>query len=192
MYYNSIVEGVVRVDPKLFAEKLSDAIFKQLKLDYVGIATEELGKVVAIIGVNKIGEGIIVPGDGAAYYTTKFSVIHYQPEINELIEGEIKDITKFGGFINFGAFEGMVHISQTMDDFVSLSKQGTLLGKDSKKVLKVGDRVRARIIAVSMKDMDNPKIGLTMRQPYLGKMEWLEDIRKEEEKDSKAVAVEKK
>lgn len=188
MYYKSIVEGVVRVDPRLFGEKLKDSILKQLKITYSGRVNEELGKVISIIGVNKIGEGFIISGDGAAYYTTEFTCLHYLPENNELVEGEIKDITKFGAFINFGAFEGMVHISQTMDDFVSLSKQGTLQGKDSKRVLKVGDKVRARIIAVSMRDLDDPKIGLTMRQPYLGKLEWLDDIRKEEAKTAKAAA----
>lgn len=182
MYYKSHVEGVVRVDPKLFGEELKDSIFTQLRANYSGKVTEELGRVVVICGVNKIGEGLLIPGDGAAYYTTEFTAVHYVPEPNELVEGEVRDITKFGAFINFGAFEGMVHISQTMDDFVSLSKQGTLQGKDSKKVLKVGDKVRARIIAVSMKDLEDPKIGLTMRQPYLGKLEWLEDIRKDEAK----------
>jgi len=189
MYYKSVVEGVVRVDPKLFGEKLQDSILKQLKISHSGKVTEDLGKVIAILNVKNIGDGYIVAGDGAAYYITKFSCLHYLPEANELIEGEVKDITKFGAFINFGAFEGMVHISQTMDDFVSLSKQGTLQGKDSKRALKVGDKVRARIIAVSMRDLEDPKIGLTMRQPYLGKLEWLDDIRKEDTKTAQVAAA---
>jgi len=69
-----------------------------------------------------------------------------------------------------------------MDDFVSFSKDGTLLGKDSNKVLKVGDKVRSRIIAISIKNLKDPKIGMTMRQPYLGKVEWLDEIRKVESK----------
>ena len=38
--------------------------------------------------------------------------------------------------------------------------------------MKVGDICRARIIAVSYKEITNPKIGLTMRQQGLGKPEW--------------------
>ena len=53
--------------------------------------------------------------------------------------GKIKDIADFGAFINIGPIEGMIHISQTMDDFVSFSKDKTLAGKESKKVLKVND-----------------------------------------------------
>jgi len=46
----------------------------------------------------------------------------------------------------------MIHVSQTMDDFVSFSKEKTLAGKESKKTLKINDICRARIIAVSFKD----------------------------------------
>ncbi len=69
----------------------------------------------------------------------------------------------------------MIHISQTMDDFVSFNKEKTLAGKESKKVLKIGDKCRARIIATSYKDPTNPKLGLTMRQTGLGKLEWIEE-----------------
>ena len=65
-----------------------------------------------------------------------------------------------------------------MDDFVSFSKEKTLSGKESKKTLKVNDVCRARIIAVSFKDPLNPKLGLTMRQPGLGKLEWIEEPEK--------------
>lgn len=188
MYYKTQVEGVARIQPNLFAKELSEAIIEQLKSDYEGQVVPELGMVIAVLSVEDISEGVLIPGDGAAYYRCKFTVVHYNPEINELIEGEIKDIAKFGAFIDFGPFEGMVHISQTMDDFVSFSKAGTLTGRESGKVLKVGDLVRARIVAISFKDPRGPKIGLTMRQPYLGKLEWIEEQIKKEIKAAKAVA----
>jgi len=77
--------------------------------------------------------------------------------------------------------KGMIHISQTMDDYVSFSTTSTLLGKDSKRVLKKKDICLARVVAISYK-ADAPKIGLTMRQPGLGKLDWIV----EEKKKSKA------
>ena len=66
-----------------------------------------------------------------------------------------------------------------MNDFVSFSKDKALQGKDTKRVLKVGDKCYGRVVAVSFKDITNPKIGLTMRQPGLGKFEWVsEDLKK--------------
>ena len=182
MYYKSAVEGVVRVDPSRFSEDLKKVVTEELRRNYENRVIDQLGRVIAIQSIKNIEDGIIIHGDGAAFHNVTFNVVHYLPETNDLIEGEIKDIAKFGAFVDFGPFEGMIHISQTMDDFVSFSKEGTLLGKDSKKVLKVKDKVRARIIAVSIKNTQEPKIGMTMRQPYLGKSEWLDDIRKVEAK----------
>ena len=65
-----------------------------------------------------------------------------------------------------------------MDDRIDIDQDnGRLIGKDTKRDLKVGDSVRARIVALSINER-NPresKIGLTMRQPGLGKIEWLEE-----------------
>jgi DNA-directed RNA polymerase subunit E' len=72
-----------------------------------------------------------------------------------------------------GPLDGMIHISQAMNDFVSFSKDKVLQGKDSHRSLKVGDQCRARVIAVSFKE-GTPKIGLTMRQAGLGKEDWIE------------------
>jgi DNA-directed RNA polymerase subunit E' len=97
--------------------------------------------------------------------------------MQELCLGRIKDILDFGAFLTIGPIEGMIHLSQSMDDYVSFSKEKTLQGRDSKRSLKIGDTCRARVVAVSYKDLANPKIALTMRQVGLGKLEWIpEDI----------------
>ena len=60
-----------------------------------------------------------------------------------------------------------------MVDQVSFSKVGSLQGSTTGQTLKVGDNVRAAIVAVSFKDIKNVRVGLTMRQPGLGNLEWL-------------------
>ena len=79
----------------------------------------------------------------------------------------------------------MIHVSQTMDDFVSFSKEKTLAGKESKRTLRVNDICRARIVAVSFKDAANPKLGLTMRQQGLGRLDWIQEDENKEEKPAK-------
>ena len=79
--------------------------------------------------------------------------------------------------------------SQTLDDFVSFSKDKVLLGKESKKSLRVNDLCRARIIAISYKDISNPKFGLTMRQQGLGRLDWVDEQPEEKKVEKK---VEKK
>jgi DNA-directed RNA polymerase subunit E' len=58
--------------------------------------------------------------------------------------------------------------------------------------LKDGDLCLARVVAISHKG-DDPKIGLTMRQPGLGKIEWVkEDMVKKEKDAEKALKVAEK
>ena len=134
-----------------------------------------MGIVVDVVGAKEIGEGIIIAGDGASYYEVSFELLTFKPEMQEIVSGKIKDIAEFGAFINIGPIDGMIHISQTMDDFVSFSKDKSLGGKESKRSLKVGDVCRARIIAISFKDVLNPKLGLTMRQQGLGRVDWVKE-----------------
>lgn len=183
MFYTTKIKDFVRVSPDLFDLPVDHAIIKQVKRQFEGHIDKDIGVVIDVLGVDNIGEGVIIPGDGAAYYATEFELMTYKPELQELALGKVRDIADFGAFMLIGPIEGMIHVSQTMDDFVSFSKEKVLLGKDSKKTLKVGDLCKARIIAVSFKDMSNPKIGLTMRQPGLGKIESGVDKPKEKEEE---------
>ena len=167
-----------------------EAVLENIKTTYENYISKELGFVVNVVDIGEIKEGVIVPGDGAGYYETEFELLTFKPEMNELVFGKVRDITDFGAFLDMGGTEGMVHISQSMEDFVSFSKEKVLQGKKTGHSLKVGDKCKARIIAVSYKDMNNPKIGLSMRQEGLGKTEWLEPqdpakAGKEEKKEEK-------
>ena len=177
MFYLVDVEDYVRVEPPLFGLPTHEAVEKQLKESYKEHYDKDLGIVIAVAGVGNIEEGIIIPGDGAAYYKSNFKLVIWKPEIQELVYGEIVEITNFGAFIDLGVIKGMIHISQTMDDYVSFSKTNTLVGKTNKRSLKKGDECIARIVAISYKG-DSPKIGLTMRQPGLGKLEWIKEEKK--------------
>ena len=192
MFYLTEVEDYVRVEPKLFGLPTMEAVDKQLRESYADYYDKELGKVVVVIDVLTVGDGVIIPGDGAAYYNTKFRLLVWKPEMNEIAYGMISEITNFGAFINLGVMRGMIHISQTMEDYVSFSKTNTLTGKSTKRILKQNDLCLARIVAISHKG-DDPKIGLTMRQPGLGKIEWIkEDAAKSESDSKKAMAMEAK
>jgi DNA-directed RNA polymerase subunit E' len=174
MFYLTEVEDYVRVEPKHFGLATKEAVSVQLKESYVNSVTKDLGFVISVIDVDDVGEGIIIPGDGAAYYKSRFRVLVWKPELHELVFSTVKEITTFGAFMEIGKVQGMIHISQTMEDFVSLSKTGTLQGRSTRRSLSIGDNCMSRIVAISFKSGE-PKISLTMRQPGLGKLEWLDE-----------------
>jgi len=192
MFYLVEVKDYVRVEPKLFGLPTDESVAKQLKEIYTDYYDKELGKVIAVINIIDVGEGIIIPGDGAAYYNSHFKLLVWKPELQELVYGTISEITNFGAFIDMGVMKGMIHISQTMNDYVSFSKTNSLLGKTTKRSVKQGDLCLARIVAISHKGGAS-KIGLTMRQPGLGKLDWIkEDQIKKEKEAAKALKAEEK
>ncbi len=183
MFYLTDIEDYVRVEPKLFGLPTLEAVEKQLKETYADYYHKDLGRVIVVVEVAEVGEGVIIPGDGAAYYNTKFRLLVWKPEMHEIAYGIVSEIASFGAFVDLGVMKGMIHISQTMEDYVSFSKTNTLTGKSTKRILKEGDLCLARIVAISHKGNET-KIGLTMRQPGLGKLEWIKEdqLKKEREK----------
>lgn len=177
MFYKNKLTDHIRLPPDLFDMELKDALRKRIQEKFEGYISKEIGIVIDVLSVGNVGEGIILPGDGAPFYEIDFELLTYKPELQEVVHGRIKDIADFGAFISLGPIEGMIHVSQSMNDYVSFGKDKVLQGKESKRSLKVGDLCRARIIAYSYKDLTNPKLGLTMRQVGLGKFEWLEEER---------------
>ncbi len=184
MYKIVTVEDTVRVPPNRFSEPLNEVIMDVIRKNYLGLTDKDVGTILAITELKDVKVGRIIMGDGASYHDVTFDALVYKPEVNEVVLGEIVEIVEFGGFIRLGPIDGLAHVSQVMDDFVGYDKKkGVLYGKESKRSLKEGDKVRARIVNISLKrGMKGGKIGLTMRQPGLGKLEWIKEARKEEAK----------
>ena len=183
------LEDTIRIPPETFGNPLESVGYQQVKAKYEGMVDEELGYVVAVTDVKVSPVGKIIPGDGATYHKVDFSLLTYYPQLQEVVEGEVVEIADFGAFVRIGPVDALLHVSQLMDDFISYDeKQGVLIGRETKRKLTSGDQVRARITAVSFGTAGSSgKIGVTARQPYLGKLEWIEHkVRKIRE------AVEKK
>ncbi|HVP93323.1 MAG TPA: DNA-directed RNA polymerase [Acidobacteriota bacterium] len=183
------LEDTIRIPPETFGNPLEAVGHQQVKAKYEGIVNEELGYVIAVTNVKVSPIGKIIPGDGATYHKVSFSLLTFYPKIQEIVEGEVVEIADFGAFVRVGPIDALLHVSQLMDDFISYDeKQGVLLGKETKRKLMNGDQVRARITAVSLgRAGSSGKIGVTARQPFLGKLEWIEqDVQKIKEAAKKA------
>ncbi len=96
----------------------------------------------------------------ASFVTTSFR--EDVQEIKDLQEGMtlngiVTNVAAFGAFVDIGVHQdGLVHVSQLADRFV----------KDPNQVVKVGQQVQVRVLAV---DLQRKRIGLTMRSGKLEK-----------------------
>jgi len=190
MFKLLVLEDTVRIPPGRFGDPLKQAGHEQLRVKYEGMVDDELGYVVAVTNIKVNPTGKIIPGDGATYHKVSFSLLIYYPKIQEIVEGEVVEIADFGAFIRVGPIDALLHVSQLIDDFISYDeKQGVLMGKETRRKLSSGDHVRTRITAVSLpRGGGSGKIGVTARQPFLGKLEWIKEelkmLRNEAEKEA--------
>ncbi len=189
MYLISKIEDTVRIPPNRFEEPLNEVASEIINENYVGNIDKKMGLMVTVKDIEEIGVGKVIMGDGAAYHEVVFNALFFKPELHEIVEGEVIEVTEFGAFIRIGPMDGLVHVSQVTDDYINYDgKRGALIGKESKKALEEGNKVRARIVALSLKGKSSKetKIGLTMRQPNLGRVEWIEAGKEKRSKKGKA------
>jgi DNA-directed RNA polymerase subunit E' len=189
------LQDTIRIPPETFGSPLEKVGRDQVKTKYEGIVDEELGYVIAVTSVEVSPIGKIIPGDGATYHKVTFSLLTFYPVIQEIVEGDVVEIADFGAFVRIGPVDALLHVSQLIDDYMSYDeKQGVLLGKETKRRLTNGDQLRVRITAVSLgRAGSSGKIGVTARQPFLGKLEWLKlDAAKTKEAQEKKTTEGKK
>lgn len=181
MYQEIRFKDKIKVPPQLLGSDVEESIKESIEHQYVGKVNPTLGVVLAVKDIDNVGDGEIRPEDASVHYPVEAEVLAYTPELHEVIVGEVSEITEFGAFIDLGPIEGLCHVSQIMDDYVSYNEeQHVLSGEEGNKILQEGDIVKARVTGVSL-DEDSHKVNLTMRQPGLGKLEWIEEAIEEAE-----------
>jgi DNA-directed RNA polymerase subunit E' len=192
MFNKITMKDTIRIDPRRFGYPLEDAAFEELRSKYEGLVDEELGYVISVVNLSVNPVGRIIPGDGGTHHPVKFSILTFYPELQEVVEGEVVEVADFGTFLRIGPVDALLHVSQLMDDFISYDeRQGVLLGRESGRTIQRGDLFRVRIVAVSFpRGRSSGKIGVTARQPFLGKLEWIEEDSRESEPQQEEEAIE--
>ena len=188
MYSLVKIHDTVRIPPQRFGDDLDQVVEETVQRTFEGSIRKNHGVVVAVSNVTSVGSGIVIHGDGGMYQKVEFEALAYNPVLQELTNAIICEIVEFGAFCHIGPLDALIHMSQIMNDFVEIDVENELVvGKENKKTLKIGDTVRARIVAVSLNELSarESKIGLTMRQPALGSHQWLLEDQQEKEKPEK-------
>ncbi|HEC89061.1 MAG TPA: DNA-directed RNA polymerase [Thermoplasmatales archaeon] len=193
MYHMVKIEDTIRILPERFGENLDEVIEEIVQKTFEGTIRKNHGLIVVTQNIKPIGDGMVIHGDGALYQRVEFDALTFKPELQEVVNGIVCEVVEFGAFCHIGPLDALIHMSQIMNDYVEIDTENELIvGKEKKLKLKVGDSVRARIVAVSLNEVSarESKIGLTMRQPALGAYEWLHES--EEEKKEKKTKKKKK
>ena len=100
------------------------------------------------------GDSRVVHGDGAVYQPVRMDMLLFDIKVQEVVEGVVDQITEYGAFVRFGPLDGLLHVSQVQDDHINTDVGNQrLIGKETKRELRVGDKVRARIVTISINEI---------------------------------------
>lgn len=181
-------ESVVKIPPSFIGIPLKEAVLEVLRREYVGQVIRNLGVVVSVLDAEASEYGMIIPADGSLYHKARFTLLVYTPMLQEVVEGEVLIVESTGVIVRLGPVEGYIHRSQILDETISYSReQGVVIGEKSGRALRKGDVVRARVVAVSYGGRKQAlRVQLTMKQPLLGKLEWIEEEIRRAEKAAEA------
>ncbi|WP_435063371.1 DNA-directed RNA polymerase [Halobaculum sp. EA56] len=185
MYKRVRLKDTVEVPPEHLADVSRDRVRKLLQDKLEGRMDEDVGSVVSVIEVHDIGDGAVLPNRPGVYYEAEFDAVTFDPDMQEVVDGNVVEVVEFGAFVGIGPVDGLLHVSQISDEYLAYDGENQQLAStESDRTLGVEDSVRVRIVTKSI-DERNPrdsKIGLTAKQPGLGKHEWLEaDVRRRAE-----------
>jgi DNA-directed RNA polymerase subunit E' len=189
------MSDVVRIPPNRLTNSLKNTAIGILKEKYESMISPDIGYIIMIIDATANSIGKLVAGDGATYHRVNFKALTFFPKLQEVVEGEVVEITDFGAFVRIGPTDALLHLSQITDDYLrSDVKQGVIIANQSAKSLRIGSRIRARVTAVSLgKGAAMGKIGITCRQPFLGASEWIAlEVKKANQPATPAPVKEKK
>ena len=173
----STLVDIVRIPPNLFGTGLKKAAESILKNKYESMINAELGYIIMVMDAKVESMGKMIPGDGGTFHRVEFQALTFYPKIQEIVQGELVDITDFGAFVRIGPTDALLHLSQVMDDYLKSDvAAGVIIANQSGRTLKVNSTISARFTAVSLgKAASMGKIGITCRQPFLGAEEWIEE-----------------
>ena len=177
--YNLInIKDIIRILPDKFDSDLDKVVEEIVQHTFEGSMRKKHGVIVAVDNIKAIDDGIVIHGDGAMYQRVSFDALTFQPDLQEVLDAVICEIVEFGAFCHIGPLDALIHMSQIMNDYVEVDSSSEIItGRENKRTLRVGDPVRARVVAISLNELTarESKIGLTMRQPGLGAHEWLKE-----------------
>src|SRR3990172_6561342 len=106
MYQRVQREDVVRIPPDRLGEDIDEVARELTRATLEGRIGVDKTLTLIASNIERLGEGRIVHGDGAVYQRVKYDALVFAPALQEIVEGTVVEVLKFGAFIRFGPLDG--------------------------------------------------------------------------------------
>ena len=108
MFILTKMKSVVRLEPSSFERSLPDALQDALTEKLANKVLKDVGLVIALWDILRIGDSYLLPGDGASHTRVEFRILVFRPFMEEVLVGKIKCCTKEGVHLSLGFFDDIL------------------------------------------------------------------------------------
>ncbi|XP_055320137.1 DNA-directed RNA polymerase III subunit RPC8 [Sitodiplosis mosellana] len=108
MFLLAELKDTIRIPPETFHLKLIDAVKDEINRKLANKVLLNVGLCIALKDVIKVGDSIILPGDGASHTEILFRYIVFRPRIGDIITGKIRSCSREGVHVTLGFFDDVL------------------------------------------------------------------------------------
>lgn len=169
MFYHLPLEHEVLLHPRYFGPVLMETVKKMLLTEVEGTCPGKYGFIIAVTGIDSIGDGKIQPGQGFVVYPVKYKAIVFRPMKGEVLDAVVSQVNKVGIFVTIGPMNGFVsrHAIPADMEFDPASNPPCYRSTDEDVSIEQEDELRVRIVGLRVEAKDIFAI-CTIMDDYLG------------------------
>lgn len=105
MFVIATVADTLRIPPTMFYQPTRTSAHEEIDKKYPNRVIMDVGLVICRYGdVDQIGDGVCVPGDGAAHHEVVFRLVIFRPFVEEVLVGHIIESNEEGIKVGLGEF----------------------------------------------------------------------------------------
>jgi len=166
---NSNVELPPNHFHKNYRAKLIETLIKQKEGSFLG----DYGYIVLVTKVHEVGKGKIRDGIAPVSFPIEYQALCFRPLKNEVVDGVVKQVEKFGFFVTVGPLQVFVSKHQIppeyeLDESVA---PPVYVSKDDPSA-RIGDGVEVRIKLIGMRvEVSEMQAIGTIAEDYLGPLQ---------------------
>ncbi|KAL3794660.1 hypothetical protein HJC23_010088 [Cyclotella cryptica] len=111
MFVLALLADTVRIPPPLLSQPTLTSIQTEIEKRYPNKIIIDVGLVLCPYGPPvKVGDGVLVPGDGGAHHQVLFQCVVFRPFVEEVLVGTVTECNEEGVCVNVGGFFDQVFI----------------------------------------------------------------------------------
>ncbi|ORY24861.1 RNA polymerase Rpb7 [Naematelia encephala] len=169
MFFLRQLNHTILLHPSYFGAQLEDYLRQKLYEDVEGTCSGKHGYIIAVIKIDSIGEGKVLPSTGQARFRTTYTAVVMKPFKGEVVDGRVVNVNKMGFFAMVGPLQVFVSSHLVHADMKFDPNASPPCYRSNDEIIQKDSKVRIQIVGCRVEANDIFAIG-TIKKDFLGQI----------------------